>query len=150
MNTQLSKSALAVIVSTLIVASATAQAETTLPPLKRNGPIEYLSGGIGQDESSAIMSASPHWPLTLEFAVKNDKHADYSAGVQVTLRDIEGPVKLSKTTDGPFLLAKLPSGTYLIDATLSGQTLHRKVLIERGHPLKLIFMWPKGTGETRS
>ena len=41
---------------------ARAQADSALPAVQKSGAVEYLSGGIGLDESTAIQSASRHWP----------------------------------------------------------------------------------------
>ena len=56
----------ALLLSTLLAGGAFAQS-APLPPIQHAGAIEYLSGGIGKDEASAVEHASKQWPLTLEF-----------------------------------------------------------------------------------
>jgi hypothetical protein len=125
--------------------AATPQADTTLPPVQTSGPIEYLSGGIGQGEAQAIEQASRHWPLTLEFAQHRTPRDEYVADVDTVVRDQAGRKVLDIVSDGPFVLAKLPPGSYSIAATMDGKTLHEKVVIKQGEPAKAVFVWPAGT-----
>ena len=150
MRTPIRKAAIATTLGTLMMGGAFAQAATALPPVHKDGHVEYLSGGIGKDEATAIESASKQWPLTLEFAVKDNKRADFAANVNVVVRDAKGHTVLQATSDGPFLLAKLGIGHYAVDATLAGKTLHEKVLIKHGQPAKAVFEWPAGTDQSRS
>ncbi len=135
--------------ATFLLMGSLAQA-ASLPPVHHSGTVEYLSGGIGQDESSAIEHASKKWPLTLEFAVKDKQHAEFTANVKVVVHDAKQHEALQAQADGPFLLAKLKPGKYEVDATLDGKTLHEKVDVKHGHPAKLVFVWPSGTAAKSS
>ena len=150
MKSMIHKTALAATLGAMMIGGAFAQAAAALPPVSKSGPVEYLSGGIGQDEAKVIATASAQWPLTLEFAVKDKQKADFAAGVKVMVRDAKGHAALQATAGGPFLLARLAPGHYAVDATLAGKTLHEKVLVKHGQPAKLVFVWPAGTGESRS
>ena len=150
MRTLIRNAAFATAVGALMAGGALAQAENNLPAVHRSGSVEYLSGGIGQSESTAIHDASRHWPLTLEFAVKDKQHADFAANVHVMVRDAHGHTALKTIAGGPFLLAKLAPGDYAVTATLDGNTLHERVLVKEHQPAKAVFVWPTGTDETRS
>lgn len=130
--------------SALTLAAGSAQA-APLPPLHERGGVEYLSGGIGHDEAVAIESSAAHWPLALEFAVKDGPRADFVADVKVHVRDAEGRTALDAVARGPFLLARLAPGSYRVDATFAGETLHEKVLVTAAHSAKAVFVWPSGT-----
>jgi hypothetical protein len=134
----------------VMTGAAVAHAATSLPLVQRSGAVEYLSGGIGVDESTAIESASRRWPLTLEFAIKDRQRADFAADVAVKVRDAKGHAVLDTTAGGPFLLAKLVPGAYTVDATLAGKTLHAKVNVQSGQPAKSVLVWPAGTDGARS
>lgn len=150
MRTLIHKAAMAAALGTLMLGGTLAQAAAALPPIHKSGPVEYLSGGIGQDESAAIEKASKRWPLTLEFAVKDKRHADFVADVQTTVRNAKGHPVLQVNTDGPFLLAKLAPGRYTVDASFAGKTLHEDVVVKKEQPAKAVFLWPAGTGDKRS
>lgn len=142
MRTLIRNAALAGTLGAMLLGGALAQSASTLPPVHKTGSAEYLSGGIGLDESRAIQHASTQWPLTLEFAAKDRKHDDFLSDVKVRIRDTRGHEALEATSDGPFLLAKLPPGPYIVDATVGDKTLHENVTIRPRQPAKAVFVWP--------
>ena len=135
------KAASAVILAALMAGGTLAQAGALLPPVRHSGPVEYLSGGIGADESAAIQTASKQWPLTLEFAIKDRQRADFAADVKVRIRDARGNEVLQATSEGPFLLARLAPGSYAVEATLAGQAQHRQVNVKAGQSSRQMFLW---------
>ena len=145
MSTRWFQAILAAGFGTLLLGSAAVHA-TNLPAVHKSGQAEYLSGGIGKDESTAIQAASRNWPLTLEFAEKDGRHADFVADVNVVVRGAAGHPALQAEATGPFMLAKLPPGRYTIEATLAGKTLHEHVIVKRGEPARATFIWPAGVG----
>ena len=149
MKTYPSRKLLAVMLATLALGAGAAQAAAPLPPLQHSAGVEYLSGGIGQDEARAIEGAARHWPLTLEFAVKDKSRADFAADVKVLVRDARGHTALDATAGGPLFLARLAPGRYSVEASFAGKTLHEKVVVKAGHPAKAVFLWPAGTGESQ-
>lgn len=127
---------------------ASAQA-ASVPPMQKVDGIETMSGGIGVGEAAAMQSEARHWPLTLEFAIKDKARSDYAADVNVLVRDTHGHTVLQTTAQGPFLLARLNPGQYMVQASLNGKTLQQKVMV--GHqPARHLFLWPAGTDESAS
>jgi hypothetical protein len=108
MNVQQSRKALALCVGALMMSSTLVQATTSLPPIHQSGGTEYLTGGVGLEESTAIQSASKNWPLTLEFAIKDKHRADFAADVNVLVSGINDHSELQVKSGGPFLLTKRP------------------------------------------
>jgi hypothetical protein len=145
---RLRRTALAAGLTALALGVNNLHAETVLPPVHHSGAVQYLSGGIGDGEASAIQSASKQWPLTLEFAIKTRHGAEYAADVAVKVRDTHGQTALDTHAQGPFLLAKLAPGAYNVDATLDGKTLHQQVVVKTGLPAKAVMVWPAGTDNT--
>jgi hypothetical protein len=115
-----------------------------LPPVKIQGEVAYLSGGIGKDEARTILAAAKDYPLALEFAAathaKHGPKTEYNAAVPVTIKDLQGTVVLSTTSEGPFMLVKLPAGRYLISAERNGKVERRLVWVT-GEPRLLVFEW---------
>ena len=131
----------------LLLSASYAQASASLPPIKHDGLVKYLSGGIGQDEAKAIDADSRSWPLTLEFVVMNKPRAEFAADVKVAISDSNGRTVMRTNAEGPFLLAKLTPGSYVVDASYGGKALHKSVVVKSGQPTKSLFEWPAGTGE---
>lgn len=154
MNPLTRNTAVAATLGALLMGGALAQGTSPtpapLPPVQQSGAVQYLSGGIGLDESTAIKKASQQWPLTLEFAVKDQQHAVFAADVDVLVRDASGRAALQATSDGPFLLARLQPGHYSVAATLAGKTLHENVVIRKGQPARAVFVWPAGVETAHS
>jgi hypothetical protein len=128
----------------LCMGATAAHAAPALPAVQHMDGIEVLSGGIGHDEALAMQREAGHWPLALEFAVKDQRHADFAADVAVRIRDAKGHEVLHTTASGPFLLARLPAGLYKIDAGMQGRSLHREVHVQAGQPARALFLWPQG------
>ncbi|HMA07223.1 MAG TPA: hypothetical protein VKP68_05170 [Ramlibacter sp.] len=144
------KSAAAATMGALMLGAAFGQVTPTLPAVQKSGQVEYLTGGIGLDQSTAIERVSKQWPLTLEFAVKDKARADFAADVKTVVRDAKGHPVMQVDSAGPFLLAKLEPGRYSVDASLAGKTLHESVVVKRGEAAKAVFLWPAGTDSSRS
>ncbi|TAL91415.1 MAG: carboxypeptidase regulatory-like domain-containing protein [Candidimonas sp.] len=125
----------------LIAALAYTQAHAELPPLQHQGSTDYVSGGVGLDESTAFKAAMAQFPLALTFASNRDGHSDYVADVQVVVRDSQNNNILNATSEGPYFLARLPAGKYDVFATYKGQTQSRKADIGSTGTVRLIFEW---------
>lgn len=120
-----------------------AHAGQPLPPMHKAGATEYLSGGIGKDESQAIKKAGAHWPLMLEFGQKDQHKVAFTADVDVNVRDADGHTVLATRSEGPLMLARLKPGHYTVQATMAGQALSHEVTIKAGHPAHARFVWPE-------
>ena len=158
---------LALILANVIVASAMAtstpaQAEAStaapsvsgasLPPVQTQGQTEFMTGGIGRDESEALRKEGRTWPLMLQFAqgggaADGAAHAGYISDVKVTIRDKSGTVVLDANAEGPYMLVRLAPGKYSLDATYESTTLHRDLKLEKGQIRKITLLWPAGRSQ---
>ena len=117
---------------------------TGMPPTHMVNGIETVSGGIGDGQAAAMQAAAPHWPLTLEFAIRDHAKSDYAANVKVVVRNARGDTVLKTTAGGPFLLARLDPGHYTVQASLNGKMLEQRIMVGQ-HPTRHLFLWPAGT-----
>ena len=132
---------LAAIFSTL----SFAEENPSLPPVNTQGQTQFLSGGIGKDESEAMLQVRNSWPLTLELTQLTQAGgptAEYISDVQIIIKDALGNTVLDTTADGPYLLVKLPAGKYSLDATYNSLTLHRHFNLQKGPGKKITLIWP--------
>ena len=127
-----------------------AQAEGALPAMQKSGTVEYLTGGVGLDESTAIKSASGQWPLSLVFSVQAGGRAQFASDVKLEIHDAKGALALDVTATGPYLLARLAPGSYSLRATLAGKTLTRQVQVKKGASSRVELVWPAGTNQSQS
>lgn len=130
--------------STLLLAAAlglgaagAAQAQSGLPPIQQQGTVSFVTGGVGLDESTALKQAAPQWPLELRFT---GKHAEFIAGVKVTIANARGTL-LQTVAQGPYLLVKLPEGAYTVKAEYNGNVETRTVTVSVPGAAKEAFTW---------
>uniref|UniRef100_UPI003F4930F6 carboxypeptidase regulatory-like domain-containing protein n=1 Tax=Cupriavidus yeoncheonensis TaxID=1462994 RepID=UPI003F4930F6 len=105
------------------------------------GPVTYLSGGVGLDESQAMKDAMHNYRLVLEFARKTAYGNEYLAGVPVKITDADGKKVLEASANGPFMLVSLPPGRYTVAASYDNETEQRTVRVRPDGMVKQFFVW---------
>ncbi|CUI37548.1 carboxypeptidase-like regulatory domain-containing protein [Achromobacter xylosoxidans] len=133
--------AAAMALGTLAFAGVLSTAQAALPPVQQQGSVQYVSGGIGLDESEAMKAAAKDYPLALTFAAQRDGKADYVANVAVTIKDGQGKQVLHAESGGPYMLVKLPAGHYKVSATYEGKAQERDVKVENSGTARAVFEW---------
>lgn len=101
-----------------------------MPQIQHQGSVEYVSGGVGLDESTALKRAASHWPLALRFTGPT---ADYLSGVHVSIGGAGDTATLDAESNGPYMLVKLPPGRYTVHARYKDQEQTRTVTVS-SHP----------------
>lgn len=114
----------------------------SLPPVQSQGETEFMTGGIGKDESEAILQEGRAWPLMLELAQASAPRAEYISDVQISIKDKSGNTVLDIGAEGPYVLVKLPPGKYALDAVYESVKLHRHLDIREGDHKKISLLWP--------
>ncbi|WP_095137953.1 hypothetical protein [Pseudomonas sp. Irchel s3a10] len=104
---------------------------------QQNG-INYLSGGIGLDESKAIQQ-STGYNLHMTFAV--GAQDQYTADVDVMIEKSPGQTVLTLTQTGPLVYVQLPPGKYTVVATRNGETRRDVTDVGSGTERNLVFHW---------
>ncbi|MGE8632586.1 MAG: carboxypeptidase regulatory-like domain-containing protein [Achromobacter piechaudii] len=125
----------------IALAGVLSTAQAALPPVQHQGAVQYMSGGIGIDESEAMKAAAKDYPLSLTFAAQRDGKADYVASVGVLIRDAQGKEVLKATAEGPYMLVKLPAGNYKVSATYEGRAQEREVNVQGPGTGRAVFEW---------
>ncbi|OZI76005.1 MULTISPECIES: carboxypeptidase-like regulatory domain-containing protein [Bordetella] len=136
-----SRMAAALAAGSLALAAGVAAAQTSsaLPAVQQQGSVQYITGGVGIDESEAIKAASNRYPLALTFASREG--GAYLASVQVTITDAQGNTVLDTATDGPYLLVKLPAGRYKVSARFNDKEQTRQVSVSGHGTVRQSFTW---------
>ena len=109
-----------------------------LPQIQQQGSVSYTSGGVGLDESKALLREQSHWPLSLRFTGPT---ADYLSGVHVRIVDGKNGEVLGTEAMGPYMLVKLPPGQYTVYAKYKDQEQHRAVSVSGPGRAKVAFHW---------
>ncbi|HET7365077.1 MAG TPA: carboxypeptidase regulatory-like domain-containing protein [Burkholderiales bacterium] len=125
--------------SALLMAALQAGA-ATLPAARTQNGVAYLTGGIGEDEASAMRAEARRYPVSMFFTAGKDNA--FLADVKVTVKDKAGKEVLS-TAAGPILLVNVPSGSYTVTAKRDSKVLHRTVHVGKTGGKQLVFHWPQ-------
>ncbi|HEX7640882.1 MAG TPA: carboxypeptidase regulatory-like domain-containing protein [Burkholderiaceae bacterium] len=133
--------AVASLLATTVSDIAGAQVASFLPPIQHAGGIQYRTGGIGLDESTALLDAAKTSPLTLFFVTHFGGNTVYASATRVTLSDAKGKQLLELKPDGPILLLDLAPGKYTIEASYGQQSQTHKVDVEADKRKRLYFVW---------
>ena len=117
-------------------------AQADLPDSKNYQGIQYITGGIGSEESDAMLELGKKWPLVLEFSQAHPQRPLWVADVTVKIIDQKKKVVFDAMSDGPILLVDLVPGNYELQLSFEGKPLKRTVKIEENKPVKLSITWP--------
>ncbi|MGY4492309.1 hypothetical protein [Pseudomonas sp. TE3610] len=104
---------------------------------QQNG-INYVSGGIGQDESCAIQKMRGY---NLHITFSAGPENKYESGIKVAIQGAQGHEVLNVSDVGPILLAQLPAGKYVIVAQLDGREMRSTVDLSSGKMQALNVHW---------
>jgi hypothetical protein len=113
------------------------------PQVQTVGSIEYLCGGVSDEEMSAVNSQRGNANTALLFTA--GAHGEYLADVGVTIRAANrkaDPAVVTFTSQGPLCLLKLPAGKYRVEASHHGSTISRDLTIDSSLK-QTTFNWPK-------
>ena len=95
------------------------------------GGVQYLNGGIGDQERQAMRSHQQEFPLQILFS---GKAGELGTANQVRVHNGAGEV-VAVQNAGPLLMLKLPPGRYTVEADFNGGVQRRSVHVGQGPQL---------------
>jgi len=114
------------------------ESSSGMPPIRHQGNISYVSGGIGSGESAAMKAAQRHWPLAMLFIGPS---SEYLADVPVSIVNAQGNEVLKTEARGPYMLVKLPPGQYTVKASYNGHPQTKTIKIPNQGGARADFRW---------
>ncbi|WP_028007195.1 carboxypeptidase-like regulatory domain-containing protein [Solimonas flava] len=121
--------------------AGTAARDPALPPVRVQGGVPYLSGGVGSEEAAAIQAAAARYSLALTLSANEDGRGVFLASIPVSVSEVGGATLLDVVTDGPYLLADLPPGRYVVRARYAEQEQTATVTVAPGRTARVSFAW---------
>lgn len=129
------------VLATQLVVHSIVQAQG-LPDAQNINGVLLMSGGIGGEESNAMLELGQKWPLTLEFSQDHPERPLWVADIKVKV--MQGKKIIVETlSDGPILLLNLEPGSYLMEFDYDGRPLRQTIKIENGKHHRVSIRWPK-------
>ena len=127
----------------LVFFSSLSLAQVEIPDVKVSQGIEYISGGIGSEESDALLALGKKWPLVLEFSQDHPQRPLWVADVTVKIMDQKKKVIFEALSEGPIMLLKINTGKDDAEYSFEGKVLKRSLVIEDAKFQKQSVVWPR-------
>ncbi|QKM65194.1 hypothetical protein DCO17_08075 [Polynucleobacter tropicus] len=112
-----------------------------IPDTQHSEGIAFISGGVGDGESEAILAEAKQWPVLLELSQLENGRGVWIFGVQIKLINEQQKVIFNAQADGPYMLINLTPGDYQILATYQGVEQKRALAVKAGSSQKLNIFW---------
>ncbi|MEX3979573.1 carboxypeptidase regulatory-like domain-containing protein [Paraburkholderia sp. EG287A] len=109
-----------------------------MPQVQQQGDVSFVSGGVGLDESRALLGAEREWPLALRFTQRS---GEYVADVRVQITDSHGASVLDTTSRGPYMLVKVRPGRYNVHVSHAGVDKTSAVTVGSNGSARAAFIW---------
>ncbi|PYE23275.1 hypothetical protein C7410_108174 [Paraburkholderia silvatlantica] len=109
-----------------------------MPQVQQQGDVSFVSGGVGLDESRALLSAQREWPLALRFTQRG---GEYVADVRVQITDSHGASVLDTTSRGPYMLVRVRPGRYSVHVSHAGVDKTSTVTVGSNGGARAAFIW---------
>ena len=127
------------IASLFLIVSGFAFAQ--IPDTQHSEGIAYISGGVGDGESEAILAEAKQWPVLLELSQLENGRGVWIFGAQIKLINKQQKVIFNAQADGPYMLINLTPGDYQILATYQGVEQKRALTVKADSSQKLNIFW---------
>ena len=112
-----------------------------VPETQHSQGISYITGGVGQEETLAILAEAKQWPLTLELSQIDNGRGVWIFGAVIKITNSKKQTIFDAQADGPYMLINLESGDYMLDATYQGVVQKRLLAIKTDSPQKISIFW---------
>ena len=123
----------------LLAISAIALAQ--IPPTQHSKGISYISGGVGEEETVAILAEAKQWPLLLELSQIENGRGVWIFGAKIKIENAKKQVVFDAQADGPYMLINLDAGDYVINASYQGVEQKKAVSVKANTAQKINLFW---------
>ena len=112
-----------------------------IPETKYSEGVSYITGGVGEGETTAILAEAKQWPLLLEMSQIENGRGVWIFGANIKINSSKKQAIFAAQADGPFMLINLVPGDYEMEATYQGTVQKRSLSIKADTPQKISLFW---------
>lgn len=112
-----------------------------IPDTQYSQGISYITGGVGEDETRAILSEAKQWPLLLEMSQIENGRGVWIFGAMVNILNDKSQSIFNAQADGPYMLVNLEAGNYVIQASFKGVQQSKAISIKADTSQKISLFW---------
>lgn len=106
-----------------------------------NEELRYVTGGVGQEERSAMRSQFPE--TDLKVVNLEEGSGAYMANATITIIDANGDNLLQTVSEGPWFFVDLKPGTYRIKSVVGSSEQERTIQVGSQRVREVRFRWVK-------
>jgi len=108
-----------------------------LPKQEESNGIQFITGGIGDEERNALDTVKNQFSLHV---VSTNKAGEFDGDTEVTVFSRKGD-KIISVTGGPIFYINLPTGSYTVQASSGGRTEKQNISVGSKSPSSAYFRW---------
>jgi hypothetical protein len=113
-----------------------------IPETQYSQGISYITGGVGEGETAAILAEAKQWPLLLEMSQIENGRGVWIFGATIKIMSsAKKQMVFEAQADGPYMLVNLAPGDYGIEATYEGVTQKRALSMKADSSQKISLFW---------
>ena len=112
-----------------------------IPETQHSQGISYITGGVGEGETVAILAEAKQWPLLLEMSQIENGRGVWIFGATIKILNSAKQVVFNAQADGPYMLVNLTPGDYGVEATYEGVMQKRALSIKADSTQKISLFW---------
>ena len=108
-----------------------------LPDTERQSAINFITGGIGDEETDAMEAVKGDYNLRVTSA---DKTGHFSGEPHIIITDMQHNELLS-TEAGPLFYAEMPAGHYIVEGSNKGENKSQHIVVNGKRIVAVRFTW---------
>jgi hypothetical protein len=113
-----------------------------IPETQYSQGISYITGGVGESETQAILAEAKQWPLLLEMSQIENGRGVWIFGATIKIMNsAKKQMVFEAQADGPYMLVNLAPGDYGIEAAYEGVMQKRALSIKADSSQKISLFW---------
>lgn len=112
-----------------------------VPDTKYSDGIAYISGGVGLEESEAILAEAKQWSVLLELSQLEGARGVWIFGAQIKIINTKQKVIFDAQAEGPYILINLEPGEYVLQAAYRGVEQKRAISVKPSQSQKITIFW---------
>lgn len=112
-----------------------------IPETRYSEGISYITGGVGEGETVAILAEAKLWPITLELSQIENGRGVWIFGATIKVIDAKKQVIFDAQADGPYMLINLVPGDYVLEATYQGAVQRKTLSLKADSQQKVSVFW---------
>lgn len=112
-----------------------------IPETQHSQEISYITGGVGEGETVAILAEAKQWPLLLEMSQIENGRGVWIFGATIKITDSKKQAIFDAQADGPYMLVNLAPGDYVIEATYQSVSQKRALSVKPDSSQKVSLFW---------